>query len=400
MGHQHGQWWSDAIGTGALSSHLVHEHGVLISALWGRGREDLLRIHDVKEHEVGEQGELVSEGLAASDGRAVHQHTVTHAHDGGAPLSLEQLMAHIGHEHPSLVPHLDGKVREESVRTAHEILHAPMPGDLPYTTEAPEPNGPDLNPPTLHLRSHVVTLSVNPMEWEINPGQVLAMVQMMAAQNGLVVPSIRPTEDVDSEQGLLLTWVATVHPEGSAGAQAVLRDRTPETWRYCLPYEAWHALDGQEREEVLRYLRAAAALDNKAVHGTPQVLTEVIDGMPSTVLLWQVTVWQPEAEPSENTGTDTPFSFTGREFVSLEEAVFQALGYASMCWSRTPQGVFDDLRAKQAGEVLLAYIREWAAKESGRAALREVNEVVGNKLKMDEADTAWLRKILFSFRWE
>lgn len=42
----------------------------------------------------------------------------------------------------------------------------------------------------------------------------------------------------------------------------------------------------------------------------------------------------------------------------LEEAVFQALGYASMCWSETPTGVFDSTAAKSAGDALIAYVED------------------------------------------
>jgi len=37
----------------------------------------------------------------------------------------------------------------------------------------------------------------------------------------------------------------------------------------------------------------------------------------------------------------------------LEEAVFQALGEASMCWSETPSGVFEDVRAMEIGNQLI-----------------------------------------------
>jgi hypothetical protein len=49
---------------------------------------------------------------------------------------------------------------------------------------------------------------------------------------------------------------------------------------------------------------------------------------------------------------------TGSDTVTLEEAVFQALGAASTCWSETPAGVFDSDRAKQIGDALVAFVRE------------------------------------------
>lgn len=42
---------------------------------------------------------------------------------------------------------------------------------------------------------------------------------------------------------------------------------------------------------------------------------------------------------------------------NIRSAVFQALGTASMCWSETPDGVFDSTLAKEVGEALLAEMR-------------------------------------------
>jgi len=54
--------------------------------------------------------------------------------------------------------------------------------------------------------------------------------------------------------------------------------------------------------------------------------------------------------------TEDPDESTGH--LPLEEAVFQALGYASMCWSETPTGVFDSTAAKSAGDALIAFIED------------------------------------------
>ena len=54
--------------------------------------------------------------------------------------------------------------------------------------------------------------------------------------------------------------------------------------------------------------------------------------------------------------TENPDESTG--FLPLEEAVFQALGYASMCWSETPTGVFDSTAAKSAGDAFIAYVED------------------------------------------
>lgn len=54
--------------------------------------------------------------------------------------------------------------------------------------------------------------------------------------------------------------------------------------------------------------------------------------------------------------TDDPSE--SHEPLPLEEAVFQALGYVSMCWSETPSGIFDSIAAKSAGDALVAYVRD------------------------------------------
>ena len=53
--------------------------------------------------------------------------------------------------------------------------------------------------------------------------------------------------------------------------------------------------------------------------------------------------------------TTEPFSFLVRDGEELgsEEAVFQALGAASMCWSEAPHGVFDSRKAEEIGQALL-----------------------------------------------
>ena len=48
------------------------------------------------------------------------------------------------------------------------------------------------------------------------------------------------------------------------------------------------------------------------------------------------------------------FEFNTRpdETVTVSGAVYEALGAASMCWSETPHGVFDSVRAAEIGEAL------------------------------------------------
>ncbi len=48
------------------------------------------------------------------------------------------------------------------------------------------------------------------------------------------------------------------------------------------------------------------------------------------------------------------------ECTTLEEAVYQAVGAASVCWDNIQgAGVFDDRQATQVAEDLLAAIRQW-----------------------------------------
>lgn len=42
----------------------------------------------------------------------------------------------------------------------------------------------------------------------------------------------------------------------------------------------------------------------------------------------------------------------------LETLVFEALGEASMCWSETPKGVFQDSKAKEVGDKLIEAIKQ------------------------------------------
>lgn len=51
---------------------------------------------------------------------------------------------------------------------------------------------------------------------------------------------------------------------------------------------------------------------------------------------------------------DFEFSREDDGSLSIESAVFQALGAASMCWGETPRGVFDSERASSIGHALIA----------------------------------------------
>lgn len=42
----------------------------------------------------------------------------------------------------------------------------------------------------------------------------------------------------------------------------------------------------------------------------------------------------------------------------ISSAVFQALAYASMCWSETPRGIFESDAAKDCGDTLINYLND------------------------------------------
>lgn len=57
--------------------------------------------------------------------------------------------------------------------------------------------------------------------------------------------------------------------------------------------------------------------------------------------------------------TDAPDEFKAELEIdpkTLENYVFEALGYASMCWSETPKGEFDSTRAMKCGNELIRHI--------------------------------------------
>jgi len=67
--------------------------------------------------------------------------------------------------------------------------------------------------------------------------------------------------------------------------------------------------------------------------------------------------------------------------LSIESAVYQALGAASVCWeSMSGTGVFDSTRAKEIGDVLLRFIAD-ADEQSviARMGLGQVLEYAGNE---------------------
>lgn len=90
---------------------------------------------------------------------------------------------------------------------------------------------------------------------------------------------------------------------------------------------------------------------------------------------------------------DQPGSFTFTPehdgSLSVESAVFQALGAASMCWAETPRGVFNSDRAKEIGDKLLGLLAE--RDQAGRLAiaLEHTQEYLGSEVLPPIPGWAW-----------
>lgn len=71
--------------------------------------------------------------------------------------------------------------------------------------------------------------------------------------------------------------------------------------------------------------------------------------------------------------------------MNIEQAVFEALGAASMCWSEPPTGEFDSARAEKIGEALLKTVREAAGlpDDDGPTTLAHDLAAVLNKHNME-----------------
>ncbi len=78
--------------------------------------------------------------------------------------------------------------------------------------------------------------------------------------------------------------------------------------------------------------------------------------------------WEPEFTDSENGGDGT-----------LESAVQQAVGTASVCWDTLPTGIFDDRTATAVVNGLVAWIEErYAPKAQVRTATTRRQRVQDN----------------------
>lgn len=83
------------------------------------------------------------------------------------------------------------------------------------------------------------------------------------------------------------------------------------------------------------------------------------------------------------------------ETKTLKNKVFEAMGAASMCWSETPNGVFDDANACKIGESIMEEIE---------SDLPNAIKVLKNKLSVDQSEGSyyysWQANIAMSFKDE
>lgn len=91
---------------------------------------------------------------------------------------------------------------------------------------------------------------------------------------------------------------------------------------------------------------------------------------------------------------DSTFEFSREEdgSLSLESAVFQALGRASVCWEKTPEGIFDSSMAKVIGDSLVAEIRRQTTEMKRQEIVERLTEEQSQELslKLLASDDAWL----------
>lgn len=86
-----------------------------------------------------------------------------------------------------------------------------------------------------------------------------------------------------------------------------------------------------------------------------------------------------------------PFEFQQEHdsSLSLESAVFQALGAASTCWeSLHGTGVFQSDRAKEIGEVLMAKIREETKPQAKDLPTRELLAEIAIRMEISQNSTS------------
>jgi len=59
--------------------------------------------------------------------------------------------------------------------------------------------------------------------------------------------------------------------------------------------------------------------------------------------------------------SEPPTPEVGKGMEELKEVVYTEIGYASMCWSETPTGIFDATKASLAGELIMAAVERYCA---------------------------------------
>ena len=80
------------------------------------------------------------------------------------------------------------------------------------------------------------------------------------------------------------------------------------------------------------------------------------------------------------------FSTRPNEPITVSEAVGQALGAASMCWSETPSGVFDSERATEiykALEKVITTEASWSEPHLGLARTRQLLDELTSRIRVD-----------------
>lgn len=70
-------------------------------------------------------------------------------------------------------------------------------------------------------------------------------------------------------------------------------------------------------------------------------------------------------------------------YPELREAIFQALGAASVSWEETPKGIFDSDRCAQLGEELTRIVMQYSTKPwLGLATTRELLEEIKVRIEV------------------
>lgn len=253
-----------------------------------------------------------------------------------------------------------------------------------------------------------VNLTVARGEWVRNREVILGLVGQMAEEGGLVLGGEKPFEVVEADpdkvvedcsegctedehaadcewmgEAIKLTWLAYEQPVSGVVPDSTklvdgLRPVTRECSGECSEGHAYGescALQGfTGLSGVVDKWRQVPTPSKSAVITLAPELAAVLDVADDYLrnISTKPTVNESNLEATVNS---EPFAFQTREGeeIGLEEAVFQALGAASVCWDNLDgAGIFDSSRAREVGDKLMALISErfdqvWAsASRSGR----------------------------------